>query len=78
MAKTEHKPVDELTYEQAFSELEAVVASLEAGDRPLEQSLALFERGQALVGRCAALLEKAELKVRSLSGEILSEIEAGE
>ncbi|MBI3160531.1 MAG: exodeoxyribonuclease VII small subunit [Chloroflexi bacterium] len=74
MAKA--KPVEELTYEEAFADLEAVVAALESADHPLEESLALFERGQALARRCAELLEKAELKVQQLTGDgELSEFE---
>jgi exodeoxyribonuclease VII small subunit len=61
------KPVEELTFEEAFADLEAVVAALESADHPLEESLALFERGQALARRCAELLEKAELKVQQLT-----------
>ena len=45
---------------------------LEAGDLPLERSLALFERGQALAGRCAELLDTAELRVKTLTGENLT------
>ncbi len=67
MAK--EKPAEELTYEEAFADLEAVVAALEAAEHPLEESLALFERGQALARRCAELLEKAELKVQQLSAD---------
>ncbi len=62
-------PVEELSYEQAFQELEAVVGALEGGQQTLEQSLALFERGQALARRCAELLDRAELRVRKLSEE---------
>jgi exodeoxyribonuclease VII small subunit len=75
MAKTESKSIEDLSYEQAFAELETIVAALEAGDRALEESLALFERGQALTRRCAELLEKAEMKVRTLSGETMTELE---
>lgn len=62
------KNVEDLSYEEAFAELEAIVARLEGGEQPLEESMALFERGQALSQRCAALLEQAELKIRTLSG----------
>jgi exodeoxyribonuclease VII small subunit len=62
-------PLDQLSYEQAFSELEAIVAAMEADERPLEESLALFERGQTLARHCAELLDQAELKVQQLSGE---------
>lgn len=65
-------PVDQLTYEQAFAELEALVSSLENDSPSLEEAMALFERGQALARRCGALLDGAELKVRQLTGEELS------
>jgi exodeoxyribonuclease VII small subunit len=63
--------VDTLSYEAALTELEAIVASLEDEQNPLEESMKLFERGQALVTRCGALLESAQLKVQKLSGESL-------
>lgn len=62
-------PIEEMSYEQAFAALEAVVNSLERDKQPMDTVLALFEQGQALVHRCTALLESAELKVRQLSGE---------
>ncbi len=60
-------PVEQLSYEQAFSELETIVAALEANQVSLEESLALFERGQSLSQYCASLLERAELRVRQLT-----------
>lgn len=71
------KPVEELTYEEAFAELESIVNALEEGaeQNPLEDAMSLFERGQSLVKRCSELLEGAELKVRQLSGEELSDFE---
>jgi len=65
------KPVEELSYEEALAELEGIVESLEGEQNPLEESMKLFERGQALVTRCGALLESAQLKVQKLSGESL-------
>jgi exodeoxyribonuclease VII small subunit len=56
-----------LTFEQAFAELERVVAQLEGGDLTLEQSLALFERGTALAQLCERRLSEAEQKVLQLS-----------
>ena len=70
------KPIEELTYEETFAALQAVVEALEAEGRPLDEAIDLYERGQALARRCAALLEQAELKVRLLNGEVLQE-EAG-
>ena len=78
MPKTETKPIDKLTYEQAFAELEIVVSTLEAGEQSLDEALALFERGQGLTKRCAELLDKAELKIRKLSGETLEPFEEKE
>jgi exodeoxyribonuclease VII small subunit len=60
-------PIEDLSYEQAFAELESVVAELESGQASLEASLTLYERGQALAQRCAQLLDQAELRVRRIS-----------
>ena len=68
------KPVEDLNYETAFSELETIVDSLENDQRSLEESMSLFERGQSLVKRCAELLDKAELKVKQLSGNELNDV----
>ncbi len=62
--KIKPQPTDELTFEQAFAELEESVRTLERGDLPLEESLALYERGQELSAYCAKLLDEAELKVQ--------------
>ena len=70
------KKATELSYETAFTELEKIVAALEGESRPLDESIGLYERGQALAKHCAALLEKAELKVRQLSGDELVVFEA--
>jgi exodeoxyribonuclease VII small subunit len=58
--------IEELTFEQAFAELEESVRTLERGDLPLEESLALYERGQELSAYCAKLLDEAELKVQQV------------
>ena len=68
-AKPKAKPdpaVAGLTFEQAFKELEKIVAQLEEGKQSLDDSLALFERGQALAAHCGSLLETAELKIKKL------------
>lgn len=74
MAKSKTKPIKDLTYEQAYAELAQAVEQLESGDLPLEESLALFERGQALSNRCGELLEDAELKLRELTEDIAGEL----
>lgn len=75
MAKTSVKKsersIEELTYEEALVELEQIVEVLEGEQNPLEESMKLFERGQALVRQCGALLESAQLKVQKLVGDSL-------
>jgi exodeoxyribonuclease VII small subunit len=61
--------MDDLTFETALSQLEETVARLEAGDLTLEQSLALYERGQQLSAFCAGQLEQARLRVELLSAD---------
>jgi exodeoxyribonuclease VII small subunit len=65
--KNKPEPVDELSFEQAYQELEELVRQLEAGALALDESLALFERGRALAARCQAALDAAELKVQTLT-----------
>jgi exodeoxyribonuclease VII small subunit len=60
------KEIADLSFEDAFAELEETVARLERGDLSLEESIALFERGQALAAHCGQQLDTAELKVRQL------------
>lgn len=62
-----------LSFEEALTELDEIVAKLEAGDLTLEESLALFERGQKLATRCNKQLDQASLRVEQLSedGEIV-------
>ena len=57
------KPVAELSFEEAMAALEAVVQALEKGEVPLEQSIALYDRGAALKAHCAGKLAAAEEKV---------------
>ena len=54
-------------FEAAIAELEAIVKKLEDGDAPLEQSLALYERGVQLSHFCHARLEEAERRIEILN-----------
>ncbi len=69
------KTIGKMSYEESFKELQSVVEKMEAGELPLKDSLALFERGQALSARCGELLEEAQLRLRQLtendSGELV-------
>jgi exodeoxyribonuclease VII small subunit len=58
-----------LTFEQAFEELETIVSKLEAGELTLEESVALYERGQALARLCSDLLDNAELRVQQIGDD---------
>lgn len=58
--------MEELTFEQALEELKSIVQALEKGDSPLEESLALFEKGVGLVGFCSRKLDEVEKKVEVL------------
>jgi exodeoxyribonuclease VII small subunit len=66
--KTKTQPITDLTFEQAFAELEESIHTLERGELPLEESLALYERGQELAAYCAKLLDEAELKITQVEG----------
>jgi exodeoxyribonuclease VII small subunit len=70
-SKKVEKAIEELSYEEALAELEEIVSALEgdASRNPLDESINLFERGQALAARCSMLLEAAELKVRQVAGD---------
>jgi exodeoxyribonuclease VII small subunit len=58
-----HELIDDLSFEEAFAELQQTVEELRGEGLTLERSLALFERGTALAGRCNLLLTTAELRV---------------
>ncbi|MBX7055307.1 MAG: exodeoxyribonuclease VII small subunit [Pyrinomonadaceae bacterium] len=56
----------ENTFERSLEELETIVNSLESGDLPLEESLALFERGVNLSRKCRERLANAERRIEVL------------
>ena len=58
--------VEELSFEEAFKELEDTVHRLEEGGLTLDDSIALFERGTKLAEHCGQKLDEAELKVMQL------------
>lgn len=55
-----------MSFEQALAALEAIVGDLERGEVPLEQSIRIYERGEALKAHCANLLKAAEDKVEKI------------
>ena len=66
MPETTDAPIAGLTFDEALAELQRTVAELEAGGQPLERTLALHERGAALLEHCESMLRAAELRMRQL------------
>ena len=67
MADNTHSDVNRLPFERAIEELESIVKRLEEGKVPLEESVAIYERGEALKRRCEELLlQAAEVEPRGL------------
>jgi exodeoxyribonuclease VII small subunit len=66
MNVTPEVALEALSFEETLLELDRIVDRLEREKLSLDQSLALFERGQALGERCARLLDEAELKIKQL------------
>ncbi|WP_402464210.1 exodeoxyribonuclease VII small subunit [Isoptericola aurantiacus] len=64
-----------LSYEQARDELVQVVSRLEAGGEPLEMSLALWERGEALAARCQDWLDGARERLAAAQAASSAETE---
>lgn len=56
-----------LPFEAALKELEAIVARLERGDVPLEESIDIYTRGEALKARCDSLLKNAEARIERIT-----------
>jgi exodeoxyribonuclease VII small subunit len=56
------------TYEQLYAQLQEVVARLEQGELPLDETLRLYEQGVRLAASCQRLLDSAELRVQALMG----------
>lgn len=71
---------ESLSFEEAMTRLERIVADLEGGRYTLEESLQKFEEGIALGNRCRSLLDQADVRVRSLveAGDRLVVSDAGE
>jgi exodeoxyribonuclease VII small subunit len=59
--------VGQLSFERAIDELESIVKRLEDGKVPLEESVAIYERGEALKRRCEDLLRQAEARVQKIT-----------
>lgn len=74
-ASTKNTPVspDDLGFESAMAELEALIQSVESNRLPLEETLVTYQRGQQLIARCNELLRDAEQRIQQFDGSTLSE-----
>ena len=62
----DNKDIGSMSFEQALEQLETIIESLEKGDVPLDQSIAHYERGEALRNHCRKLLSAAEDRVEKI------------
>ena len=67
MADANNSDVKQLSFERAIEELETIVKRLEEGKVPLEESVAIYERGELLKRRCEELLRQAEARVEKIT-----------
>jgi len=65
------------TYDEAMHRLEQIVAQLERGGKNLEQTMALFEEGTALLGRCQQELSEVEGRIAELTLDEAEDLVAG-
>jgi exodeoxyribonuclease VII small subunit len=66
-AEKPYADVDQMSFERAIDELESIVKRLEEGKVPLEESVAIYERGEVLKRRCEHLLRQAEARVEKIA-----------
>ena len=59
-------PIKDMSFEEALKELEGIVQRLERGDAPLEESIAIYQRGATLKAHCEGKLKDAQLKVEKI------------
>ena len=67
VTENDHADVKRLSFEKAIEELESIVKRHEEGKVPLEESVAIYERGEALKRRCEELLRQAEARVEKIT-----------
>ena len=67
MAEPTQTDVKSMSFEAALKELEDIVGKLEGGKAPLAESIAIYERGEALKSHCEALLKAAEARIEKIT-----------
>ncbi len=61
-------PDKNITFEEAYAELEKITEKLSGNDLPLDEAILLYEEGMKLSGICAEMLEKAKQKIENIRG----------
>ena len=74
MAENTQVDVKKLSFERAMEELELIVTRLEGGKVPLEESVAIYERGESLKRRCEELLRQAEARVDKITTDASGQV----
>jgi len=69
MSAKQNNAINKLSFEQAIKELTAIVGKIEQGEIPLQDSLAQYEKGMALIKHCRTILQKAEQRIEKISKE---------
>lgn len=67
MADSTADDIRTMSFEAALKELETIVGKLESGQAPLAESIAIYERGEALKARCETLLREAEMRIEKIT-----------
>lgn len=67
MAEKPNDDVKAMSFEAALAELEQIVGKLESGQAPLQESIAIYERGEALKSHCETQLKTAEARIEKIT-----------
>jgi exodeoxyribonuclease VII small subunit len=67
LAEPNNDDVKAMSFETALAELETIVARLEGGKAPLQESINIYERGEALKSHCEGLLKAAEARIEKIT-----------
>lgn len=67
MAEKQNQDISGLSFEAALAELEQIVGKLESGQAPLQESIAIYERGEALKSHCETQLKAAETRIEKIT-----------
>ena len=78
MAQKDNSDIGQMPFERAIEELESIVKRLEEGKVPLEESVTIYERGEALKRRCEELLRQAEARVDKITTDANGQVTGAE